>query len=228
MNYSALLFDLDKTLFDTELNAKVALTKLPVNFEFAFTDQQINYWHQLNNEMWEELENKQITTEELLANRFRLYFAHYGITTDNALYADPFEVLFAKEHALLPHAQEVLAALAPNYRLFVVSNGSRFKQFQQLAGSHLTPYFEHIFLSEDIGHSKPDPLFFNAVKQTLPEVAPAEMLVIGDSLTADIRGANLSHLDSLWLNAEHQSNHSAYQPTYEVNSLDQLPRLLNK
>lgn len=228
MNYSALLFDLDKTLFDTELNAKVALTKLPVDFEFAFTDQQINYWHQLNNQMWEDLENKQITTEELINNRFRLYFAHYGITTNNELYAEPFETLFAKEHALMPHAQEVLQQLQYNHRLFVVSNGSRFKQFQQLAGSQLTPYFEKIFLSEDIGYSKPDPLFFNAVKQALPEVDPTQMLVIGDSLTADIRGANLSHLDSIWLNAEHQSNHSTYHPTYEVTDLPQITRLLSK
>jgi Predicted hydrolase (HAD superfamily) len=60
-------------------------------------------------------------------------------------------------------------------------------------------------------------------KPSFPDVDPADLLVIGDSLTADIQGANHAGLDSVWFNPQAQPVTAVATPTYQVNSLTQIP-----
>lgn len=84
--------------------------------------------------------------------------------------------------------------------------------------------FDDLFLSEDLGYQKPDPNFFKIVIDKIG-VAQQKMLVIGDSLTADISGANATHLDSVWFNPKEITNKTTFKATYEINDLEQLLNL---
>lgn len=226
MQYPVLLFDLDQTLLDTDRNAQEALRQLDLPFDFAFDHDQLAYWHRLNWEMWGQLEQKQLTQTELVNTRFSRYFDHFGIAVDGVACEQQFQGLFFAEHHLIAGAREILAALHPHHQLVVISNGSRAKQHQQLAAAHIERYFDRLFLAEELGYSKPDPHFFKTVEATLAPATPSDMLVIGDSLSADIAGAHQADLASVWFNPAHQDLPATSQPTYQIHQLTDLLPLL--
>lgn len=224
MKYPILLFDLDNTILDTKANAEKALHKLSKQVDFPFNDQQIAYWHELNDGLWKKLERGQLGREDLLNSRFRLYFEHFGKNIDGAKINNSYLKLFKLENILMPNAKSVLDTLSQSHRIFAVSNGTKEKQYSQLKRADLLSDFEDLYLSEDLGYQKPDPNFFKVVFDKL-KTDQDQMLVIGDSLTADIAGANAANLDSVWFNPQEVVNHTTTKATYEINDLQQLLKL---
>lgn len=229
MNYPVILFDLDQTLFDTDKNAMQALRQLDLGFDFSFNAEHIADWNQLMRVMWAQFERKEMGRTELVDTRFVRYFDHYGISiADGHALDQQFQRLFFAQHALFPHAKEILADLKPDHHLAVISNGSKAKQDQQLTAAGIMQDFDQIFLAEDLGAHKPDPAFFKAVRRQLPDHDQADLVVIGDSLTADIQGANRANLASIWYNPDHLTNATAIRPTYEIDDLRQIPAMLTE
>ncbi|MQS75207.1 YjjG family noncanonical pyrimidine nucleotidase [Companilactobacillus halodurans] len=226
MKYPILLFDLDDTILDTKTNAEKALKKMSSIVDFPFNQQQLLYWHQLNDKLWEKFEKKELTRDELLILRFKLYFDHFNKKVDAKKFNQTYLRLLKEEITLIPSAKEVISNLSQTRRIFAVSNGTKEKQFSQLSQAHLIDNFEKLFLSEDIGYQKPDPNFFKVVLDDL-DVDKSETLVIGDSLTADISGANLSNIDSVWFNPTENNNKTDFKPTFEIKNLPQLEKILN-
>ncbi|MQS53459.1 noncanonical pyrimidine nucleotidase, YjjG family [Lactobacillus salsicarnum] len=222
MKYPNILFDLDNTIFDTKENARLALRKMRIAKTFPFNEDQIHWWFQVNDLLWGQFEDGTITRDQLLDRRFNTFFGKYDIHVDSAKFEEEFQYLFASEHELMPNAINMLDTVSKDHHLFVVSNGTKFKQYTQLDGANITNYFDKIFLSEDIGYKKPDIQFFDAVKADLNENDNSKMLVVGDSLSADIDGANRSHIDSVWYDTEHETNNSEIKPTYTIDGLDEL------
>ena len=52
--------------------------------------------------------------------------------------------------------------------------------------------------------------------------------MFGDSLTADIQGGNNAGIDTIWYNPHHLENNTQAQPTYEVDSYQDLLDCLDK
>lgn len=225
MKYSVLLFDLDQTLFDTDKNAGNALRKMKLPFEFDFDESRVEHWHETQRQMWGELELGQMTQTTLIETRFQRYFDFYGIKVDSSKLEQQFEQLFFAEHELMPHAKDLLLNLHLNYKLVVISNSSPVKQKRLLHDAQIEDLFDEVFLAPEIGYSKPDVKFFKEVEQNL-NCQRSEMLVIGDSLSADILGANNFGIDSIWFN-RYQSPNSTVEPTYEVNDLKEIIDILN-
>ncbi|WP_334332865.1 YjjG family noncanonical pyrimidine nucleotidase [Companilactobacillus sp. HBUAS59544] len=226
MKYPILLFDLDNTILDTKANAEKALHKMSPLIDFPFDPEQIKYWHVLNDQLWEEFEQKKLTRSDLLVKRFKLYFEHFNRKVDGEKFNQTYLNLFKMQDVLMPHAQNALEKLSHNHRIFAVSNGTKDKQYNQLTQSHLMQYFEKLYLSEDIGYQKPDPTFFKYVVDDL-NWSKSQMLVIGDSLTADISGANKADLDSVWFNPKKVNNDTNFRPTFEISDLNQLVTLID-
>lgn len=221
MKYPILLFDLDNTILDTKANAEKALHRLSKQINFPFTDDQIAYWHELNDGLWEKLERKEIKRDDLLNTRFELYFDHFGKKVNGTKVNAAYLELFKLENILMPHAKQVLDALHQTHHIYAISNGTKEKQYSQLTHSNLLTDFDDLYLSEDLGYQKPDPNFFKIVIDKIG-IDQQKMLVIGDSLTADISGANAAHLDSVWFNPKEIANQTTFEATYEIKSLEQL------
>lgn len=224
MKYSVLLFDLDQTILDTDTNAENALKKLTLPFKFDFTDKRILHWHHTQQRMWADLELGKMTRHQLVDTRFQTYFDDFDIKVDSLALEAQFEKIFYAEHELMPNALELLQKLQDNFQLEIVSNGTRAKQSRILNDAHIRSLFDKMFLAEDIGYSKPDSRFFSKVISELTPFKKSEMLVIGDSLTADIQGAIDSNLDSIWFNPHHAKSDMPY--TYEVNDLKEITNIL--
>ncbi|WP_195702002.1 YjjG family noncanonical pyrimidine nucleotidase [Companilactobacillus futsaii] len=223
MNYKYILIDLDDTILDTRANTRNALKEMSKFVDFPFNDEQIQYWYQMNDSLWKQLEEKQISRQELMNSRFPNLFRHFNKKIDTTNINQQYFALLNQQHELMPGAKKTLQELNKTYRLFAASNGTSDKQYSQTAGAKIDQYFEKIFLSENIGFDKPDKKFFKSIENKL-QAPPKDFLMIGDSLSSDIAGANDSDIDSLWYNKNKIVSQTQVKPTFEVTS---LPEILN-
>ena len=107
-----------------------------------------------------------------------------------------------------------------------MTNGLRRVQYRRLEGSPLAHAFDGVFVSEETGFQKPQKGFFDYVFSRIPEKNRARMLIIGDSLSSDIRGGNHAGIDTCWLNPSGMQNTSGAICTYEITQLEELYPIL--
>jgi len=125
---------------------------------------------------------------------------------------------------LLEGADAVVHGLLPDYRLALVTNGLQDVQRPRLLNSSLRDCFEHIFISEEIGAAKPTRTYFDAVFAALGQPAREKVLIIGDSLSSDMRGGLDYGIDTCWYNPKGKS--IDLPVTYQIRHLNQLAELL--
>ena len=223
MYYKFLLFDLDHTLLDFDTAEDVALTQLLK--EEGVTDIQAykDYYVPMNKSLWKDLELKKITKQELVNRRFSKLFSHFGIEKDGVYLAERYQFYLAQQGQVFSEAMELLESLIDRgYELYAATNGITTIQTGRLAQSGLAPYFNQVFISEQLQTQKPDALFYEKIGQQIEGFSKEKALMIGDSLTADIQGGNNAGIDTIWYNPHHLENHTQAQPTYEVHSYQDL------
>ncbi len=207
--YDLIFFDADQTLFDFRTAERLALRDLLQDLALPADEEQIAAYSRINEEHWRRHENGELTRDQLVVERFASFLQHLGeggLARPEQLDAiAPAAMNRAYEEALswhaelLPEAEETLAALAPQYRLALVTNGLASVQHRRLSLSPITRFFEGVFISEELGYSKPDPRFFDAVFARLEKpVARERCLLVGDSVNADMRGAYQAGLEACW------------------------------
>lgn len=227
MNYSTLLFDVDDTLLNFQSSEKQALTKLFQSLHKPLTAKIYQDYHSLNAQLWRKYERGEISRETLLDQRFNLFFQHYGQNVDGKAYSQKYRSFLSEGHDQMPNASKLLADLKNRHQLYVVTNGIAATQHRRLADSGLVNYFDNVFISEEIGHKKPDPEFFDYIADNITNFNKQRALVVGDSLTSDILGATKYGLDSVWFNPTHQPNLGVAKPTYEIDHLLDLEAIVS-
>ena len=229
MTYKFLLFDLDHTLLDFDTSEDVALTQLLKEEGVADIQAYKDYYVPMNKSLWKDLEEKKITKQELVNTRFSKMFSHFGIEKDGVYLAERYQFYLAQQGQVFSGAMELLDSLIDRgYELYATTNGITTIQTGRMAQSGLAPYFNQVFISEQLQTQKPDALFYEKIGQQIAGFSKEKALMIGDSLTADIQGGNNAGIDTIWYNPHHLENHTQAQPTYEVDSYQALLELLDK
>ena len=227
MSYKFLLFDLDHTLLDFDTAEDIALTQFLKEQGVTEIQTYKDYYIPMNKGLWQDLERGKITKPELVNTRFSRLFAHFGIEKDGAELALLYQQYIAQQGQTYSGASELLDSLtAADYEIYGATNGITAIQTGRMAHSDISPYFNHIFISEKMGTQKPEALFYEKIAEQIPDFDLSQTLMIGDSLTADIAGANNAGLDSIWYNPKQLENESLFQPTYTAYSYDDIIRLL--
>ena len=229
MTYKFLLFDLDHTLLDFDASEDVALTQLLK--EEGVTDIQAykDYYVPMNKALWKDLELKKITKQELVNTRFSKLFEHFGIEKDGSNLAKRYQFYLAQQGQVFSGAIELLDALIDRgYELYAATNGITTIQTGRLAQSGLAPYFNQVFISEQLQTQKPDAQFYERIGARIPNFNKKYALMIGDSLSADIQGGKNAGIDTVWYNPQHLDNKTQTQPTYEVHSYKDLLNCFGK
>lgn len=221
-----LFLDLDDTILDFHKAERIALAKTLRSFGVDPTDEVLARYHVINKEHWERLERKELTREEVLVGRFRVLFAERGLDVDAAGVMKAYEQNLGIGHYFLPGAQEAVERLSKKYRLFVASNGTASVQHSRMTSAGLYPYFEKVFISQDIGHNKPSREYFDGCFAQIPGFDPQRAMIVGDSLTSDILGGIQAGLKTCWINPEHLDGREDIHPDYELERLPQLEALL--
>lgn len=222
MAYQYLLFDADNTLFDfdqAERNAHLLLCRA---HGLVFSEEGYQLYHRCNAELWRDLERGLCTKEFLLVERFRRYLAITGEAADpEALNRDHLQAL-GEGSMLLPGAEALCRTLSRDHQLYLLTNAVASVQKARFAGSAIAPYFKGVFISEEVGASKPDPAFFDHVFRAVPGLTRDNALLIGDSLTSDIQGANNVGLPCCWFDPKGLPRPQGLRVDYVIRNLEEL------
>lgn len=224
--YNFLLLDLDDTILDFQMSERVALSKTLGDFGLEPTQEVCTRYSVINRLHWEMLERKALTREEVLVGRFRVLFAEYGIDADPVQARLAYERNLSQGHYFLPGALEALELLKKKHRLFLVSNGTAVVQHSRLDSAGLKPYFEEIFISQEVGANKPAVEFFDRCFARIPGFVKERALIVGDSLTSDILGGIQAGIATCWVNPKGKSHPAHICPDMIIESLSRLPEKL--
>ena len=225
MRYSTVLFDADGTLLDFKRDEREAVPEALLMSGISVDEEQISVYSEINDGLWKQLERGEIERSVLMYKRFELFCERYGYKADAKQIASDYIKTLASKGYLLKGAEEMLASLRGRVRLYLVTNGVEYIQTNRYARSGLDKYFDGIFISESIGFAKPDVRYFEHVAASIPDFDREHTLMVGDSLSADIKGGNAYGLDTCWYNpAGKQSGADA--PTYDVRGFDEIEKII--
>ncbi|OZT76329.1 YjjG family noncanonical pyrimidine nucleotidase [Salinicoccus roseus] len=225
--YHTLLFDLDDTLLDFGKAEQTALENVMAHFDMEATPESFQLYREINKAHWEMLEQNELSKNEVLSLRHERFFEALGKKVDGS----EVDLLYRKSiaehgHHLLDGALEVVEELSRTHRLFIITNGVKETQQKRLQHSGLLSYFSGVFISEDTGYQKPMRAFFDYVATRIEHFDRKRALIIGDSLTSDIKGGYNSNIDTCWYNPLGRSNPFSFSPHYEIKQLNEIHQIL--
>lgn len=223
---NTIFLDLDDTLLDFHRAEAAALSKTLEQLGIPPTAETVARYSAINAQQWRLLEEGKFTRDEILTRRFDILFHELGVTRSSALARQTYEHFLGIGHYFIPGAEALLNTLAPRYALYLVSNGTAAVQAGRIASAGIAPYFKNIFISEEMGLHKPQREFFDACFAAIPGFHREEALIIGDSLTSDIRGGNNAGIRTCWFNPQGKPRMEGVHVDYEVSALSQIPPLL--
>ena len=127
-----------------------------------------------------------------------------------------------ERHVVFSDVEDSLTNLREVYRLALVTNGVPDLQREKIQSTNLAQHFDTILISGEVGVGKPDCRIFKLALTT----SPSEAVMVGDSLTRDILGAQHAGLKGIWLNRSGNNAASQVTPDAQITNLSQIHELL--
>jgi HAD superfamily hydrolase (TIGR01549 family) len=239
--FDALLFDLGSTLiyFQAEwtevyVEARSALVgylkslglTLDEGFQEEFSNRLNQYYSERDSEFIEYTSAFILRT--LLAER------GYADLEDETL-RQALRAMYAVSQAYWQTDEDTIQTLErlrqDGYRLGMISNAADDEDVQTLVDrANLRPHFEFILTSAAVGVRKPNPQIFDLALEKLG-IPARRAAMIGDTLGADILGAQNAGIFSIWItrradSAANQAHAGTIKPEAVIQRLNELPALL--
>lgn len=228
MNRPFVFLDLDDTILDFHWAERRALTAALLHAGIEPTEELLRRYSEINLRQWELLELGQITREAALLRRFEILFREWDIHASAAAVHNDYESRLAIGHCFVPGAREMLDSLQGRCRLYLASNGSAAVQAGRIASAGIEPLFQDIFISEELGADKPSREYFTRCFARIPGFSPANAMMVGDSLTSDIRGGINAGIKTCWFNPIGKPGREDIVPDFQIRHLSELPSLLER
>lgn len=224
-----ILWDVDGTLLDFLASEKAAIKSLFVKYGLGeCTSDMIKEYSKINVKYWQALERGEMTKPQILIGRFREWFSLRGFDTTIAeSFNSDYQLALGDTIVFCDGASEVLDSLKKKgYIQIAVTNGTKRAQEKKLHLSGLDEVFDYVYISEDVGIEKPNVGFFEAVICGVNIKDKSEMMIIGDSLTSDIKGGNNIGIKTCWYNPNSKGNDRGVTVDYEIKSLNEVLNIL--
>ena len=234
MAVKAILLDVDNTLLDFDAYVHQAMAEGFAEFGLGTFDWQVyQTFSVINHGLWQALERGELSYEQLLKIRWNRVFEALGISFDGERFERYFKGRLFHNAIPIPGAMELLEYLKGKYILAVASNGPYQQQMNRLRIGGMEPYFQHFFISQAMGVQKPDPAFFahclsQINNQSEGAVLPEEVLMIGDSLSSDIAGAQAAGMQTCYFDKQGKGVSGSVVPDVTVTALSQIIPILEK
>lgn len=223
MNYAYLLFDADDTLFDFMKASTRAFSLMCRTHHIPDTPEVYQLYHEINQVLWAAFDRGEVTKEFVTLERYVRFLKAMDLDRDPAQCNRDYLSALGQVVYPLPHAEEVCRTLtARGYQLYIITNAVASVQRSRLRNCTFGSLFTDAFISEEAGASKPDKAYYDYVRTRLPDITPENTLVIGDSLTTDIQGANNAGLPCCWFNPTGKSRQDGLRIDYEITDLREL------
>lgn len=221
-HYSWLWFDADNTLFDYNLAEGTALRNTFQSHGLPVDDTSMNAYREINKKLWHALEMGEIKQDELRVKRFEDFLSAIGGSGSPEELSMFYVDQLSQQTNLLDGTLEVLQQLRETSRFALITNGLTTVQRGRLSRSPLKDFFEAVIISEEIGFAKPHTEFFETAHEQIGRPPKSDILVIGDSLSSDIRGGINFGADTCWFNPHGDPRPDGLAITYEIRNLKEL------
>lgn len=218
------LFDADNTLLNFSLAEKKAHKRVSLEYGIPYSEELYKTYSAINDKWWKSYEKKLFTRDEIIVNRFVEYLEFVGVSN-----VDPIE--FNRKYRLylsdgkdaVNGAYETLKAIKEmGAKIYIVTNGVAHVQNSRLKCQPFYKFIDGICISEDTGYAKPDVDFFTTASKKHGIVYNEKTLIVGDSLTSDIKGGNNIGIDTCWFNPNSAPLKDGYIVTYTVKDLKEI------
>ncbi len=227
IRYPIVLLDADNTLYDFDAAEHKALHKVLTDRGYSTDPDTLQVYLNFNTELWEAFARGEVTQEFLLVERFRRFVQRMGGSHDPVQFNADYIGALATNADLIPGAVEFCRNLSEmGCVLAIVTNGAAVAQRGRFVRSGLGELIPHLFISQELGVNKPDPLFFDYVCRDLNIADRSTAVVVGDSLSSDILGGNRAGIDTVWYNPHKKSLSGPARPTYTVAEFAEIERII--
>ena len=226
--YSIILWDVDGTLLDFEAAEANAVKTLYRDFGLGeCTPRALLNYNLINKKYWKRMELGEIGKQEVLVGRFREFLETEGLDVSLAgTLNKEYQLRLGDTIVFCENAEDLVRELKGKVKQYAVTNGTALAQNKKLKNSGLDKIFDDIFISETVGYEKPDVRFFEGVYEKTGRPDKSQMIIIGDSLTSDIRVGNRAGIAACWYNPLGKANEDHEPVTYEIRSLKEVPEII--
>ncbi len=222
MKYKWLLLDADNTLFDYDRAEATALQRAFEQFGHEFQSEYAVAYRRINHEIWLQFEQGKISQDRLRTRRFELLCEAIHIESDPVKFSATYIQNLAEGAYLIDGAEQVVKSLVGQVGLVLITNGLKEVQRSRLARSTIGDCFSDVVISDEIGAAKPDTRIFQVAFERMGNPKKEEVLIVGDSLTSDIKGGNEYGIDACWFNPARLVCDQDVEIQYEIRRLDEL------
>ena len=225
--FTSIFWDVDNTLLDFPYSQRHALKTSLESFGYEMTEEMLERYSAINESFWKRLELGEITKKELLPGRFIQLFQEFHIT---GVEVEDFRAIYQRElgsvYCYKDDSLSVCQKLHTQVKQYIITNGVSATQRNKLKLSGLADLMDGIFISEEIGVPKPHREFFERCLEQVEEKDKSRILIVGDSLSSDIKGGVLAGLPTCWYRPEGTPNPTEYRPDYEISDLHEIFSIL--
>ncbi len=221
--FDTILWDVDQTLLDFKKSESYAVRYCFQKFGKEASDETVAVYSAINENFWKRIEKGEINKKEALVERFRTLFRKIG---EMDIEAEDFQKEYADALGSVYYFQDdsynLLKRLKGTCRQYLVTNGVTFTQMKKLRLSGLDKLADGIFVSEQIGVPKPQKDFFERCFLEIPGFLRERTIIVGDSLSSDMKGGNNAGIATCWYNPAGLENRSDARIDYEIKDLRQI------
>ena len=222
---TTIFIDIDNTLLDFD---KCAYLSMKSSFEdcgLPFDDNMFATFERINLALWHRLEDKIITKEQLFKLRWPTVLAGIGIDYDGNDMEARFKHYLYTYAVAIEGAERLLHYLSQKYKIYATSNATYEQQISRLKSAGFDKYFSGYFISEKVSAEKPSKEFFDHCFGNLT-VSKDEVVMIGDSPTADIKGGSMYGIKTIWLDRRNEQLPEGVEPTHIVKKPVEIESIL--
>ncbi len=223
-----ILWDVDGTLLDFLAAQSAAMKKAYRHFDLGeCSDETIEEYDAVNIRYWEALERGEITKQQVLIGRFEEFLSSQNIHhIEPDAFCAYYESKLADTLVYIDDSLHLLKSLSCDYKQYAVTNGAFNVQTKKLKNAGFADVFDDIFISDEVGYEKPSAQFFHYVREHIDINSPDEVIIVGDSLTSDIKGGNNMGIKTCWFNPGHKPLTKPVQIDYEIHNLSEVKEIL--
>ncbi|MBR5094791.1 MAG: YjjG family noncanonical pyrimidine nucleotidase [Oscillospiraceae bacterium] len=226
MKIASVFLDLDDTILDFRWAEERSLREALRAVGVELTQEMHRRYRAINCRQWELLEEGALSREEVLTSRFGILFREYGIDASPERVCDAYERGLGVGHRFMPGAEALLQTLHGRYGLYLASNGSAAVQASRIESAGLAKWMDGIFISEELGADKPSRRYFDLCFSRIQDLDPHRAIIVGDSLTSDIRGGLNAGIRTCWYDPWDRPTRPDICPDHTIRDLAELPALL--
>ncbi|MCQ2436196.1 MAG: YjjG family noncanonical pyrimidine nucleotidase [Clostridia bacterium] len=222
----AVLIDVDNTLLDFGKCARQSMIYGCAAAGLPYSEVVCETFHRINDDLWHRLERGEIEKPQIYDTRWNIIFSELGMKYDGREFERIFSGYLSESTEPVDGAYELLDYLSGKYTVSIASNAHHIQQFHRLQKAGMMKYLHKLFISDEVGYTKPSPDFWRACVRSLSIVTADEIMMIGDSLTADISGCAEVGIHTCWFNHDRVPHPPVCAAEHIADSLPEIREIL--